>query len=681
MIKLKDIKIICSKSELTSLPDGKILINTINAHSYNTALKDELFAEALMKGDALIPDGASIVKACRWIKAKSQPKERIAGWDLFTYEMERLAPLNPPRRGTRPTPTLPRREGPVTSPRVFLPENGRDSAASQDSSNNSDSSFDLHEPSWETIHKPKVMFMGSSEKVLGLIKEKAKTEYPHLEIITYSPPYKPEFSDEDNAAIVKAINDANPDLLWIGMTAPKQEKWAYSHWNELNIHCHCGTIGAVFDFFAGTAKRAPKWWQEHSLEWLYRLIIEPRRMWRRYIIGNALFLKNIWKEKHEDNSYLIPKGGKDKRLMKVVVTGTRGIPNILGGIETHCEELLPRIAAQGVDVTVTRRKEYVKDNATEWKGVHLVDIQTPRSKSLETIIHTFKSIVYAKRHGADIVHIHAVGPALLLPMVKLLGMKAVYTHHGPDYDREKWGQFARFMLRLGERVGTRFADGIIVISSVIKEIIEKKYNRKDCHLIFNGAPKAYFNTDKSYLNELGIEPQKYVIGMWRFVPEKNLEHLISAFDKAFPKDKDGNRKDGMKLVLAGDADFKDGYYHRLERITKEQEVILPGFVRGEKLQVLLTNARCFVLPSSHEGLSIALLEAMSYRLPVIVSDIPANKVVELDEESYFHLGDVDELTEKLRKNAETDFHNIDYDMSRYDWDDIARKTVEVYNGI
>lgn len=141
------------------------------------------------------------------------------------------------------------------------------------------------------------MFMGSSEKVLELIREKAKREYPNLETVTYSPPYKPEFSDEDNAAIVKAINDADPDLLWIGMTAPKQEKWVYKHWHELDINCHCGTIGAVFDFFAGTAKRAPLWWQEHSLEWLYRLIIEPRRMWRRYIIGNALFLWNIIKEK------------------------------------------------------------------------------------------------------------------------------------------------------------------------------------------------------------------------------------------------------------------------------------------------------------------------------------------------------------------------------------------------
>lgn len=237
MLKLKDIKIVESKKELEALPEGKLLINTINAHSYNTALKDMFFAEALMKGDALIPDGASIVMACRKLKAKSQPTERIAGWDLFTMEMERLNQ----KGGT-------------------------------------------------------CFFMGSSEKVLNLIREKAKTVYPNIRIETYSPPYKPEFSEEENRAIIEAINRANPDLLWIGMTAPKQEKWAYRHWNELDIHCHCGTIGAVFDFFAGTMERAPLWWQEHSLEWLYRLLKEPKRMWRRYIIGNTLFIWNIFRE-------------------------------------------------------------------------------------------------------------------------------------------------------------------------------------------------------------------------------------------------------------------------------------------------------------------------------------------------------------------------------------------------
>ena len=140
------------------------------------------------------------------------------------------------------------------------------------------------------------MFMGSLQKVLDLIVTRAAVDYPHLKVVTYSSPYKPEFSDEDNKAIIDAINAANPDLLWIGMTAPKQEKWTYSHWNELNIHCHVGTIGAVFDFFAGTVECAPMWWQKHGLEWLYRLIKEPKHMWRRYIIGNSLFLWNMVKE-------------------------------------------------------------------------------------------------------------------------------------------------------------------------------------------------------------------------------------------------------------------------------------------------------------------------------------------------------------------------------------------------
>ena len=185
-----------------------------------------------------------MVKACRWLKAKSQPVERIAGWDLFVMEMQRLD------------------------------DKGR-----------------------ECQRRQRVMFMGSSERVLTRIRQRAAVDYPHLEVVTYSPPYKPEFTDEDNAAIIHAVNEANPDLLWIGMTAPKQEKWAYGHWQQLDVHCHVGTIGAVFDFYAGTALRAPQWWQEHSMEWLYRLLKEPRRMWRRYVIGNPLFVYYVIREK------------------------------------------------------------------------------------------------------------------------------------------------------------------------------------------------------------------------------------------------------------------------------------------------------------------------------------------------------------------------------------------------
>ena len=237
-MKLKDLDILTSRVELAKLPEGKLLINTINAFSYDNARKDVLFSEALQKGDVLIPDGISIVKACRFLNAKSQPKERIAGWDLFVYEMEKLNRVG-----------------------------------------------------------GKVMFLGSSDAVLNLIRQRVAEKYPKIEVDTYSPPYKPVFSDEENEAMISAINHSNPDLLWIGMTAPKQEKWAYTHLDRLDVHCHIGTIGAVFDFFAGTVKRAPERWQRVGLEWLYRLLSEPRRMWRRYFIGNAKFIYYIMVEK------------------------------------------------------------------------------------------------------------------------------------------------------------------------------------------------------------------------------------------------------------------------------------------------------------------------------------------------------------------------------------------------
>lgn len=272
MLRLQELIIIESKDALKDVHEGKVLINTINAHSYNVAQKDKQFAEALqtVHGEEgqiqasascvkyLIPDGASIVKACRWLKAKCQPKERIAGWDLFLFEMENLE-----RKSEK-----------------FFEEQSRNT-----------------EQKVETEKNLKVMFMGSSEKVLNLIRQRAANDFPHLEVVTYSPPYTSEFSAEDSQAMIQAINEANPDLLWIGMTAPKQEKWIYQHWHELNIHALVGTIGAVFDFYAGTERRAPLWWQTHSLEWLYRLLHKPRHTWRRYVIGNPLFLWNIMKEK------------------------------------------------------------------------------------------------------------------------------------------------------------------------------------------------------------------------------------------------------------------------------------------------------------------------------------------------------------------------------------------------
>lgn len=251
-LRIQNIRFPSGLKALELLPEGLLLINTINAYSYNIARKDAMFAEALLKSNVLLPDGASIVKAVRWLRAEKI--ERIAGWDLFVWEMKRLQTTD----GRQQTTDV------------------------------------------KTQHATSVLFLGSTEAVLAKIKARAAVEYPNIEVHTYSPPYKPEFSDEENQDMFKVIEAVQPDVLFVGMTAPKQEKWAWKLINNEQLiinNCHVCCIGAVFDFYAGTVKRAPQWWQEHSLEWLYRLIKEPRRMWRRYLVGNVRFVWYILLEK------------------------------------------------------------------------------------------------------------------------------------------------------------------------------------------------------------------------------------------------------------------------------------------------------------------------------------------------------------------------------------------------
>ena len=267
--------------------------------------------------------------------------------------------------------------------------------------------------------------------------------------------------------------------------------------------------------------------------------------------------------------------------MKVVVIGTRGIPNIQGGVETHCEELYPRIVKLGADVTIIRRTCYIpeNDNYTEYKGVKLVDVYAPKRKSLEAIVHSVLATFKAKQLGANIV---------------------------PDYDRQKWGTLAKTMLRIGEWCQAHFANHIISISNVITQILSHNYNRtKRVSLIYNGVNIPEKSTSTDYLSSLNLEPGKYVFALARFVPEKRFDLLIKAFQ--------ASHHSGYKLVLAGDADHENDFSRALKAQAKDAGVVLTGFVKGEKLNQLFTNAGLFVLPSTHEGLPISLLELQHRR--------------------------------------------------------------------
>ncbi len=362
--------------------------------------------------------------------------------------------------------------------------------------------------------------------------------------------------------------------------------------------------------------------------------------------------------------------------MKIVVIGTRGIPNILGGVETHCEELFPRIAALGHDVTIIRRKPYVgpDNHISEFRGVKLVDVYAPRKKSIEAIIHTFLAVLKARRLKPDVLHVHAIGPALMVPLARLLGMKVVMTNHGPDYDRQKWGGLAKTVLKTGESWGTRFSNRVIVISSVIADILSCKYGRRDTDLIYNGVNRPEKSESRSWLDKWGVNDKPYIVAIGRFVKEKGFHDLIDAYKKCGIADK-------YHLVIAGDTDHEDEYSRSLKKLAHESGVILTGFIKGEPLNQLMANASLFVMPSYHEGLPIALLEAMSYDLDVLVSDIPANRLPILQPNDFFHVGDTDALSKRIAEKLADKRTPRHYDLSAYDWDKIAEQTIKVYEGV
>ena len=363
--------------------------------------------------------------------------------------------------------------------------------------------------------------------------------------------------------------------------------------------------------------------------------------------------------------------------MKIFVTGTRGVPDIPGGVEQHCQMLYPLIAQSNHEVHISRRTPYITDRRDQWNGIVLHNIYAPKSKALEAIIHTFLSVLKARQLKVDVVHIHAVGPALLVPFARLLGLKVVFTDHGPDYDRQKWGRFAKSILMLGEYLGGKYASANIVISNVIRQILLQRCNAES-RIIYNGVAVNEPSTDSSYLEKLGITTDDYILAVARFVPEKGLHDLIAAYAATDTP---------MKLVLAGDADHEDDYSLSLKQKARENGVVLTGYITGDELHQIYSHARLFVLPSYHEGLPIALLEALSYGLNVLVSDIPANLEVDLDRSHYFKCGDIPDLTDRLGYHLASTVDEAYYQQIRkllyekYNWSKIALETIDVYKSL
>lgn len=358
---------------------------------------------------------------------------------------------------------------------------------------------------------------------------------------------------------------------------------------------------------------------------------------------------------------------------RIGVVGLRGIPGVMGGVESHVEQLYPRIKvlAPHYSIHIAQRRSYVDRARRSFAGLHLWPLLDLKSKYLEAIVHTFLAIVFLRvRQGCRVLHVHAIGPGLLVPLARLLGMRVVLTHHGEDYQRAKWNSTAKRVLRLSEWIALSSANQIIVVSQVLADTLRGRYRgRADrIHMIPNGASQVFRNAAEAWsparLDQFGIRPGGYILAVARLVPEKGLHELIAAFKVA---------GDTRQLVIAGKSDHEDDYTRSLLEQAGDA-IIFTGFQSHEVLHALYAGADLFVLPSHHEGLPIAALEAAAMNTPMLLSDIPPNLELGLPAQCYFPVGNVAALAAKLRQPRETFAIDGDAVSARYDWDRIAAQT-------
>lgn len=376
--------------------------------------------------------------------------------------------------------------------------------------------------------------------------------------------------------------------------------------------------------------------------------------------------------------------------LRVAWIGLRGFPGVQGGVETHAQQLCPRLAALGCDVRVYARRGYQDERlGPAWQGVRFRVLWAPRHKHLEAVVHTFLALTWAGLvDRPDVVHLQAIGPALFTPWARLLGLRVVVTHHGEDYRRQKWGPLARTVLRLGEAAAVRFGHRVIAISRGIRDLVAAQGPGVPA-LIPNGidAPGPVPGVQALHALGLGLEPGRYVLTVGRLVEEKRHLDLIEAFARARPP--------GWRLVLVGAADHADGYARELTQAAQRNGAVMAGFRTGEALHALYAHAGLFVLPSSHEGLPIALLEALSHGLPVLASDIAPHQELGLPDGACFPLGDVAALAAGITRAAQAAqaaqgpaaLRAEDWEaqrrrvLARFSWDRAAQATMQVYRRV
>lgn len=357
-------------------------------------------------------------------------------------------------------------------------------------------------------------------------------------------------------------------------------------------------------------------------------------------------------------------------MMKTIaVIGTRGFPGIQGGVEVHSYHIYTSM--DDVHVRLYRRRAYLTEQSTRtFPNIEYIDLPSTRIKGFEAVWHTLLSVLHIMFHRPDVVHIHNIGPGMFAPLLRLMRLPVVLTYHSPNYEHSKWSALARWLLRQCERISLHFSNRVIFVN---------KYQMEKCGalgksiFIPNGIDHVSRSESTTFLDKHGIASGGYLLAVGRLTPEKGFEYLVEAANRL---------QQVTQVVIAGASDHDSTYREKLEQLDTNKKVIFSGFTTGEDLRQLYSHARAFILPSVNEGFPMVLLEAMAYGLPILCSDIPGTRQVELPEQDYVPVKDVDALTAAISNLLENPVAApIKYDLEKYDWKTIATATRQQLFGI
>lgn len=360
--------------------------------------------------------------------------------------------------------------------------------------------------------------------------------------------------------------------------------------------------------------------------------------------------------------------------MRIAFIGQKGMPTKSGGVERHVENLALFLAKKGQEVIVYNRRGYLPENISEWQGVTIVTKPFINTMSLAAISHYFLATIDALRRKVDAIHFHGIGSSLLAWMPRLFApkTKVIATLHSFDYGNDKWGAFAKAMLKLGEKFMCRYAHQVIVLTGLMHDYLWQRHQRESV-IIPNGA-SVTADSGSNYLLPLGLERGKYIISVSRLIRLKGLQYLIPAFKAANLGD--------LKLAIVGDGEYQE----ELEKLAgNDPRIVFTGAKSGAELNQIFSGAKLFVQSSEMEGLSISLLEAMAHGLPCLVSDIVANREAAAETAEYFESKDIEDLEKRLRSlMSDEEKLNRLGEMGKaraeklFDWDLVSEKVLALY---